>query len=404
MTSDRLGIDPRRLTHIADLTHRYVDEGKIPCAVVAVLRRGEEVYRDVYGMADVERGTPAADDTVFRLFSMTKPLASIALLQLVERGLVRLEDPVADYIPEFAHTEVYDGGPPEAPRTRPADRPMEIIDLLRHTSGLSYAFLEAHPIDAIYAVAGIGGFERETRTLEEAVRALAALPLAFSPGDHWGYSLATDVCGRVVEVVAGRRFGTYLTDEVLAPLRMDETAFWARPHQHDRLAANYVALPDESLMLVDDPTTSPYREPPVFESGGGGLVGTLDDYLRFCRALLGGGELDGERVLGRKTLEYATRNHLPGNRTVAEMWLAETFPVAQMTGMGFGLGFSVVVDPAANRMLTSEGAYAWGGAASTSFWVDPAEELAVVFMTQQVPSRRYPIRRELRNVVYGTLT
>lgn len=404
MTPEDLGFDARRLPRIADLTHRYVDEGKMPCSLVAVIRHDEEVYRDAYGMADRERGTPVAEDTVFRLFSMTKPITSIGLLQLVERGIVKLEDPVSVYIPEFADTEVYVRGGVDDYETRPPDRPIEVVDLLRHTAGLSYAFLEAHPVDAIYAAAGMGTFTRETRPLEEVARELAALPLAFSPGDHWGYSMATDICGRVIEVASGRRLGEYLAEHVTGPLGMGETAFWARPDQHARLAANYAATPDETLMLIDDPERSALREPPVFEGGGGGMVGTIDDYLRFCRCLLGGGELDGERVIGRKTLQYATRNHLPGGRTVAEMWLSETFAEAQMTGMGFGLGFSVLTDAVANRLVASEGEFAWGGAASTGFWVDPVEDLAVVFMTQQVPSSQYPLRRELRNVVYGALT
>ena len=376
----------------------------MPGAVVAVIRHGEEVYRDTYGMADMERSTPVAEDTVFRLYSMTKPITSIGLLQLIERGIVQLDDPVAKYIPEFADTEVYVSGDADSYESRPPDRAIEIVDLLRHTAGLSYAFLESHPVDAIYAAAGIGTFTREERTLEEVTRALAALPLAFSPGDHWGYSMATDVAGRVIEVAAGQRLSEYLAEHVTEPLRMDETAFWARPHQHDRLAANYVALADDELLLMDDPTTSALRDAPTFEGGGGGMVGTLDDYLRFCQCLLNGGELDGERVIGRKTLQIATRNHLPDGKTVAEMWLAQTFAEAQMTGMGFGLGFSVLGDAVANRLIASEGEFSWGGAASTGFWVDPVEDLAVVFMTQQVPSSRHPLRRQLRNVVYGALT
>ncbi|GJM38098.1 MAG: serine hydrolase [Acidimicrobiales bacterium] len=404
MTPEELGFDSRRLSRIADLTHRYVDQGKWPGALVAVWRHGREVYRDAYGMADMERGTPVADDTVYRLFSMTKPITSIALLQLVEQGIVRLEDPVGDYIPGFADTEVYVSGDADGYETRPADRPMEVVDLLRHTSGLTYGFLEAGPVDAIYRANDLGTFSRESRPLAEVCDELAKLPLVYSPGDHWEYSMATDVCGRVVEVASGKQLSSYIEEHVTGPLAMTETAFWARPHQHDRLAANYVATPDQKLMLIDDPARSPAREAPAFEGGGGGMVGTLDDYLRFCQALLNGGELDGERVIGRKTLQVATRNHLPGGRTVAEMWLAQTFAEAQMSGMGFGLGFSVIQDVAANRIIASEGEFAWGGAASTGFWVDPVEDLTCVIMTQQLPSSTYPIRRQLRNVVYGCLT
>ena len=404
MTPEELGFDSRRLPRIADLTHRYVDEGKWPGALVAVWRHGHEVYRDAYGMADMERGVPVTDDTVYRLFSMTKPITSIALLQLVEQGVVRLEDPLSDYIPGFADTEVYVSGDADGYETRPPDRPVEVVDILRHTAGLTYGFLEAGPVDAIYRANDMGTFARETRSLSDVCDALAALPLVYSPGDHWEYSMATDVCGRVVEVASGQQLSAYVEEHVTGPLGMTETAYWARPHQHDRLSANYVATPDEKLHLIDDPERSPAKEPPVFEGGGGGMVGTIDDYLRFCQALLNGGELDGERVIGRKTLEVATSNHLPGGRTVADMWLAETFAEAQMTGMGFGLGFSVIQDVAANRIVSSHGEFAWGGAASTGFWVDPVEELVCVIMTQQVPSSTYPIRRQLRNVVYGCLT
>lgn len=404
MTPEELGFDSRRLSRIGDLTHRYVDDGRWPCALVAVHRHGHEVYRDAYGLADMERSVPVADDTVFRLYSMTKPITSIGLLQLVEQGVVKLEDPVSEYIPGFADTEVYVSGEGDGVVTRPPDRPIEVVDLLRHTSGLTYGFLESGPVDAIYRAAGMGTFARETRPLSEVCDELATLPLAFSPGEHWEYSMATDVCGRVIEVASGRRLSDYLDEHVTGPLGMGETAFWARPHQQDRLAANYMATPDRKLMLLDDPASSAVREPPVFEGGGGGMVGTIDDYLRFCQALLNGGELDGERVIGRKTLEIATRNHLPGGRTVAEMWLAETFAEAQMTGMGFGLGFSVLVDPVANRLVASDGEFSWGGAASTAFWIDPVEDLICVLMTQQLPSSTYPIRRELRNVVYGCLT
>ncbi|MDG2026162.1 MAG: serine hydrolase [Acidimicrobiales bacterium] len=404
MTPEDLGFDSRRLPRIAELTHRYVDEGKWPCAVVAVHRRGEEVYRDVYGMADMERATPVADDTVFRLFSMSKPITSIGLLQLVERGIVKLEDPVSDYIPAFADTEVYVSGDADSFDTRPVDRPMQVVDLLRHTSGLTYGFLESGPVDTIYTANGVGVFGRETRTLEEVCDVLAELPLVYSPGDHWQYSISTDVCGRVIEVASGQQLSAYLDEHLTGPLGMTETAFWVREHQHDRLSANYAATPDEKLFLIDDPETSPGKAPPTFEGGGGGMVGTIDDYLRFCQALLNGGELDGERVIGRKTLQVATRNHLPDGKTVADMWLAQTFAEAQMTGMGFGLGFSVLVDTPTNRIIASDGEFAWGGAASTGFWVDPEEEVICVVMTQQVPSSQYPLRRELRNVVYGCLT
>ncbi len=404
MRPEEIGFDSRRLGRIGDLTHRYVDEGKMPCSSVVVMRHGHEVYRDLYGVADMERGTPVADDTVFRLYSMTKPITSIGLLRLVETGVVKLEDPVSDYIPEFADTGVYVSGDADGFETRPPDRPIEIVDLLRHTAGLSYAFMESHPVDAIYARHGLGVFARETRTLDATIKALATMPLAFSPGDHWAYSMATDVCGRVIEIASGQQLSTYLEAHVTGPIGMSETAFWARTEQHDRLAANYAATPDGGLVLVDDPTTSPLREPPAFEGGGGGMVGTLGDYLRFCHCLLNGGELDGERIIGRKTLEYATRNHLPGNATVADLWLSPTFSEATMNGTGFGLGFSVVIDPVANQAISSPGEFAWGGAASTGFWVDPVEDLAVVFMTQQMPSSQYPLRRELRNVVYQALT
>lgn len=402
VTPEELGFDSVRLGRIADVTHRYVDEGEMPGTLVAVVRHGHEVYRDAYGYADVERAVPITDDTVFRLFSMTKPLTSVALLQLVEQGRVLLDDPLSAYLPEFTDPRVWVDGTPERYETRPADREIRIVDLLRHTAGLTYDFLAAHPLDAVYAAHGLAGLGA-TMDLASFCTTAASLPLLYSPGDRWCYSIATDVAGRVVEVASGRSLAEHVAETITGPLAMTDTGFWARPHQADRLAALYAATPTGPMTLVDDPAVSVLRSPPTMESGGGGMIGTIDDYLRFCRCLLGGGELDGARILGRRTVELATRNHLPGGRTVTEMWFTPLFTEAAMAGTGFGLGFSVLLDAATNGVFATEGEFSWGGAASTAFWIDPVEDLTVVFLTQLLPSSRHRVRRRLRNAVYQAL-
>lgn len=394
-----VGVSSERLENVVGLTHRYVDEGRMPGVSTLVARRGEVVLRDVYGMADVDEGRKLADDTIFRIYSMTKPIASVAFMQLYEEGKVLLEDPVSKYLPAFTEPRVYAGGPVHDYATKPAEREITVHDLLTHQSGLGAGFDQEHIQGAIYRHHGLGWFN--TLDLDEYCAKLAELPLKFSPGEGWNYGASTDVLGRLIEVISGEPLDVALRRRVFEPLGMTDTGFQVPEEKADRFASNYW-VDGDGMVSFEAAAESRYLKPPVRFSAAGGLVGTVDDYHRFTRMLLGGGELDGERVIGRKTLEYMTRNHLPGGADLAERGrsvFTETFT----RGIGFGLGFAVVVDPSATQGTCSPGEYNWGGAASTTFWVDPAEELTVLFFTQLMPSTHYPIRRELRATVYGAL-
>ena len=396
------GFDSQRLATVSELVDRYVAEGKLAGAQVQVAHRGEVALRHTVGRADVASDRPLGDDAIYRIYSMTKPITSIALMQLYGQGRVLLEDPVSTYIPEFAEMQVFTGGTPTAPQVRPAQTAMTVKDVLTHASGLTYGFFFQNNLDAMYREDGLGDFQLPDYTLEEGMRRLATKPLAFDPGTAWNYSMSTDVCGRLVEVISGMGLDEYFAEHITGPLCMADTAFHVPADKKHRFTSNYALTPDEPLLIVDSFDASPYLSPPVFLSGGGGLVGTVDDYQRFVDMLLNGGELDGRRIIGRKTLEYMTINHLPEGKTLNELGQS-LFSEAVMEGMGFGLGFSTLVDPARNGAVSSGGEFAWGGAASTAFWVDPAEEITCVFMTQLMPSSSYPLRRELKATVYQAL-
>ncbi len=403
MTPEDHGLSSERLGRVGELCRRYVDSGRLPCTQVEIARNGTTVYRDTYGMADVEAAEPLRDDAIFRIYSMTKPVTSIALMQLYEQGLILLENPVGRFVPELADPVVWVAGDIDVHDTRPASRQITVRDLLTHTSGLTYGFQHQHPVDAMYRKIQLGDFGLPDFDLAEAMVHLGEMPLLFDPGSAWNYSVSTDVCGRIVEVVSGQSLDEYLRDHVFEPLGMVDTGFFVPDGESARFTTNYARKPaDGTLFALDPRAASRYLAPPKFLSGGGGLVSTTADYMRFCQALVAGGELDGERIIGRKTLSYMTLNHLPGQRTLNEMGQS-TFAEVAMEGTGFGLGFSVLVDPAAGGAVGSTGEYAWGGAASTSFWIDPSEQLAVVFMTQFMPSNQYPIRRQLKSVVYQAL-
>jgi CubicO group peptidase (beta-lactamase class C family) len=384
------------------LETRYLDTGRFPGAQLLVYRRGGIVHQSVHGLADVERKAPVKSDTIFRIYSMTKPITSVALMMLVEEGRVALDEPVHKYIPEWSQLGVYQAGLAPLFLTRPTTRPMQVVDLLRHTSGLTYGFQNRTNVDAAYRAQKIGEIEK-AGTMATMIADLAKIPLEFSPGDAWNYSVATDVVGYLVEKISGQPFEQFLQQRIFDPLGMNDTGFHVPAEKAHRFAACYAADGKGGMVLQDDPTTSSFLEPPSFISGGGGLCSTAADYLTFCRALLNGGALGDVRLLSPKTIALMTANHLPGGRDLTEM-SKSLFSEASYAGVGFGLGFSVTLDPAKTLIPGSAGEYAWGGAASTAFWIDPREELVAIFMTQLLPSSAYPIRRELRTMVYAAIS
>ncbi|QXQ07991.1 beta-lactamase family protein [Sphingosinicellaceae bacterium] len=399
-----LGFDPQRLAAIDDfLDQKYVQTGRLPGVLTMVARRGEVAHLGVRGMADVERGVALAEDTLFRIYSMTKPLTSVALMMLVEEGKIALDDPVHRYIPEWKNLGVFAAGTHRTGfQTTPVKRPMLVVDLLRHTAGLTYGFQLRTNVDAAYRAAKIGEIEK-AGTLDDMIANLARLPLEFSPGDKWNYSVATDVVGYLVGKVAGEPFEAFLQRRLLDPLGMTDTGFNVAEGQGHRFAACYQPTKEGGLELQDDPATSSYLQPPGFVSGGGGLVSTAGDYMKFAQAMLAGGKTaSGERLISRKTLHLMTANHLPGGVDLPALSVS-LFSEAQYEGVGFGLGFATSTRASKTLMPGSDGDYFWGGAASTFFWCDPVEDLAVVFMTQLIPSSTYPVRREVRTMVYAAL-
>lgn len=396
-----VGLSPERLRRLDDHFRRYVDDGRLAGWLVAVARHGRVAHMSSYGSADAARTRDFTEDTVVRLYSMTKPLTSVAAMMLVERGQLALKDPVANFLPEFGESQVFTGGSAESPVLVPQERPMLIWHLLTHTAGLTYGFQQQDPVDEMYRAAGFEWGYPDGFDLDDCCRVWASLPLLFQPGTEWNYSVATDVLGRVVEVVSGRSLDRFFEDEILGPLGMHETSFSVPDERRERLADLFI--PDGSTgRAVQAPAVLDRRNPPRVLSGGGGLYGTIDDYLRFCQMILNGGELDGARLLGRHTVSYMARNHLPGDVDL-EAYGRPLFSETTYDGIGFGLGFSVVIDAAANKVPCSEGELAWGGAASTAFWIDPAESLSVVFLTQLLPSSTHPIRPELKQLVYQSL-
>lgn len=396
MQPEDVGLSSERLGRVDAAMRAYVDNGKLPGVQTLISRQGQVVHHDCYGSTDVEAGTPVTPDTLYRIYSMTKPITSVGLMMLYERGDFLLENPVGRFLPEFADMQVWSGGTADEPQTRPAARPVSVHDMLTHLSGLTYGFHYQHPLDELYRAQQLGDFTTPRYDLAEGTARLADLPLLFDPGTRWNYSMSTDVCGRLIEVMSGQPLDAYLQEHVLGPLGMVDTAFHAPEGDLERCSVLYARGADGKVQ----PMASARRmtEPPAYLSGGGGLMGTARDYLRFCHMLLNGGELDGVRLLGPRTVDYMTRNHLPGGKLLNELGQS-TFAESAMEGTGFGLGFGIIEDAAALQNLSSEGELSWGGAASTAFWVDPFEEICVVFMTQLLPSDTYPLRRQLRAAV-----
>jgi CubicO group peptidase (beta-lactamase class C family) len=397
------GLSGPRLQHIDRfLQQKYLDTGKLPCALTLVERNGQVAHFSALGRMDVERNRPLQEDTIFRIYSMTKPVTSLALMMLVEEGRVSLDDPVHRYIPQWRDLGVYEGGFIGAFRTKRTSAPMRVVDLMRHTSGLTYGFQQRTNVDAAYRKLHIGEIPTAV-SLEQMIDELAKVPLEFSPGSAWNYGVSTDVVGYLVGKISGQPFEQFLRSRILDPLGMTDTDFMVPAAKASRFAACYAATPKGGMALQDDPQTSFFLKPPTFVSGGGGLVSTAADYLRFCKMLLNGGVLDGVRLVSPKTLELMSQNHLPGSKDLPDLAVS-LFSEVTYAGVGFGLGFAVSVSPARGLLPGSPGDISWGGLASTYFWVDPRDQLIVIFMTQLTPSATYPIRRELRTLVYSAFT
>ena len=390
---EQVGCSSARLDRIDRVMQRYVDENKIAGILATMARRGQVVYSRCFGLMDIEAGKPMQFDTLFRIYSMTKPITSVAVMMLYEEGHFQLTDPISRFIPGFEDVQVLINATESGIELANLEREITIRHLLTHTSGLSYGFEENDPIDKMIQKRIWGMLEREPdTTLEQMIRELARLPLAYQPGSAWLYSLATDVLGYLVQVVSGMPFDEFLKQRIFEPLGIVDTDFYVPQDKIARFAANYGPGENGGLQVIDAPATSRYAKPTAHPSGGGGLVSTASDYLRFAHMLLNKGELDGVRLLGRKTIELMTMNHLPDGLHPFE----EPF-------RGFGLGVSVLTDVAESQILGSVGTYGWGGAANTTFWVDPKEELIGLLMLQFMPSGTYPVIPDFRVLVYQSL-
>jgi CubicO group peptidase (beta-lactamase class C family) len=399
------GFDERRLERIGEhLLRKYVEPGLIAGCQLGVVRHGHIAYSRAFGLMDRERGKPVRADTIWRIYSMTKPVTAVALMMLHERGLFQLDEPVARIVPSWAGHRVWISGLGEEMVTVPPQRPVSFRDLLRHTAGLTYGGVLGpdawQPVDELYAAHDVRG-PGSDHGMQAFLDKLALVPLAYQPGSAWLYSLASDACGALVELISGRPFARFLDDEIFAPLGMKDTGFHVPPEKLERLAASYRAQPDGSLALLEDPAASEYAAPRGFVSGGAGLVSTSADYLRFCEMLRRGGELDGQRILGPRTVEMMHMNHLPGGQDLAAAALSADVTEVR-PGVGFGLGFATNLGQVESGGYGA-GDYYWGGAASTLFWVDPKEDLSVVFMTQLAPSGTYDFRAELKSLIYSAI-
>jgi CubicO group peptidase (beta-lactamase class C family) len=394
-----VGFCAKRLVRLEEWMQRLVGGGRLAGIELMINRRGRTAFHRCVGKRDLARSTDATPDTIYRIYSMTKPLTAVAAMMLYEEGRFQLDDPITRYLPEFAGQRVFTGGGYGAVMTEPAVRDITFRDLLTHTAGLTYGFMHATPVDAVYREQKIE-LPGSPDSLGDVMARLAKAPLIAQPGAEWNYSIASDVVGHLVAVISGRPFEDFLRERVIAPLGMTDTDFFVPASKVARFAANYDKGPDGRPRLIDDPETSRFLKPPNAPSGGGGLVGTARDYMRFAQMLLDRGAHGSDRLLGRKTVELMTMNHLNGDMAAMGQ---PRFAESNYHGIGFGLGFSVVLDPAKAQIVGSPGEYAWGGMASTAFFADPREEMAVVMMTQLVPSSTYPIRREARVLTYQAI-
>jgi CubicO group peptidase (beta-lactamase class C family) len=387
-TPEEVGLSSERLERIDSAMQDYVDRDKLAGMITVVARRGKVAHFKCFGMMDREAGKLMKTDTIFRIYSMTKPVTSVAIMMLYEEGNFNLNDPVSWFIPEFRDLKVFVKETESGPELADLKHPMTIRHLLTHTSGLSYGWDENSPVDAMYREAGI---LNPNRPLEEMVQKLAELPLVHQPGSAWNYSVSTDVLGYLVEVISGQPFDVFLEERIFKPLGMIDTAFHVPEEKLDLFAALYGPAEGGGIEAIDAPAAIRVSKPVSFLSGGGGLVSTAADYMRFAQMLLNKGELDGVRLLGRKTVERMTMNHL-----------SEGLHPFEMKEAGFGLGLAVITDMTMSASLTSDGVFGWAGAASTGFWVDPEEELIGLILLQFMPNHHL-VRQKFRTLVYQAI-
>jgi len=394
------GFCDHRLERISEhLEQNYINTGKIPGCQVLIGRRGHVAYFRSFGFADKEREVAVRDDTIFRIYSMTKPITSIALMMLFEEGRLQLTDPVHKFIPSWKNQRVWVKGEGKSMELRSPSEPVSIAHLLSHTSGLTYGeslFPSDHPVDKLY-----GSIREDKKSLAAFVDEFAQIPLRFDPGTRWCYSLSTDVCGALVEIISGQTFSEFLSERIFIPLEMFDTAFTISDEKVPRLAANYERDENKNLVLIDDPVKSIYANTGRLQSGGGGLLSTTADYSKFCEMLLGGGKYLGCRIIGDRTLKMMSQNHLPKNADLASVAMG-SFSETAYEGVGFGLGFAQTLSEVRAQNLGA-GDFYWGGMASTIFWVDPKESMFCVFMTQLVPSRTFNFRGQLKALVYSSI-
>jgi CubicO group peptidase (beta-lactamase class C family) len=412
MKAESVGLSSARLGKLDEvMKRRYVDSGQLPGLLTMVYRKGHLAHLGMTGSMDLERDKKMREDTIFRIYSMSKPITGVALMMLAEEGLIGLDDDVAAHIPSWKDLGVYASGLPSlltsaSPlfMTTPVLRPMKVVDLVTHTSGLTYGFMNRTSVDRVYRHLKIAEPNMEGG-LDAMVEALSKIPLEFSPGTRWNYSIGMDVMGYLVQKLSGMSFGAFLKTRLFDPLGMKDTAFWCPPEKTDRFASCYMPDGRGGIKLQDDAARSTYAEPPKLESGGGGLVSTAHDYMQFCRMMLNGGSLHGAQILSPKTVALFSLNHLADNQELAAMAPPGMFSEGGYSGTGFSIACGVNVDVAKTRLPGTLGEYFWGGAASTAFWIDPKEELTVVFMTQVVGSEaRLTLRRDLRTLVYSAMT
>ena len=398
-----VGLDPQQLARLDRHFAAYVDDGRLAGWQMVVTRKGEIAHTSSYGLANLETGAPVDDSTLWRIYSMTKPITSVAAMMLWEEGQFELTDEISRWLPEFKDVRVFDKGSILSPITVPATEPIRIWHLMTHTSGLTYGFLMSSTVDAIYRARGETMDSFTKYPLEDQCRKWAALPLLFNPGSAWGYGVSTDVLGRLVEVISGQSLADFCQSRIIEPLGMTDARWWVDDVDAGRLAGLYSPSPQTGRATVLTPMDEIAVTKPNMYAGGAGLICTADDYHRFTQMLLREGELDGVRLLGSRTVRFMTQNHLPGGADMDEFSSSTGFAESILEGVGFGLGFAVVLDPVPGRVPISPGSYYWGGLASTAFWVDPAEELTAMFFTQLVPSNVYPIRTQLRQLIYSAL-